>query len=134
MRHKVEGRTLGREKDHRKALLRNLVGSLVIHERIKTTHAKALEARRLAERVITYAKKGSVHHQRLIYRILQDRDLVKKVMNDIVPKFTERNGGYTRVVKNGYRRGDSAPMALLEWVYYIAPEAAKQSSKEKAEK
>lgn len=130
MRHKVEGRTLGRVKSQRKALLRNLVNSLIISERINTTHAKALEARRVAERVITYAKKGTVHHQRLIYAILQDRDLVKKVMNDIAPKFSERNGGYTRVLKNGYRRGDCAPMALLEWVYYEQPEPAKKSKKE----
>lgn len=129
MRHKVEGRTLGREKGHRKALLRNLVSSLIINERIKTTHTRALEAKKLAERVITYAKKGTVHHQRLIYSIIQDRDLVKKVMNDIVPKFSEHNGGYTRIVKNGFRRGDAAPMSLLEWVYFIPPEA-KQTKKE----
>jgi large subunit ribosomal protein L17 len=133
MRHKVEGRTLGREKSHRKALLRNLVSSLIINERINTTHAKALEARRVAERVITYAKKGTVHHQRLIYSVLQDRDLVKKVMNDIVTKLNDREGGYTRVVKNGFRRGDSAPMALLEWVYYVPPETGKQSKTAKKE-
>jgi len=129
MRHQVEGRTLGMEKDHRRAVLRNLVSSLILHERIKTTHAKAMEARRLAERIITYAKKGTVHHQRLIYRVLQDRDLVKRVVNDIAPKFAERNGGYTRIIKNGYRRGDSAPMSLLEWVYYVEPETAKQTKK-----
>jgi len=117
------------EKDHRRAVLRNLVSSLILHERIKTTHAKAMEARRLAERIITYAKKGTVHHQRLIYRVLQDRDLVKRVVNDIAPKFAERNGGYTRIIKNGYRRGDSAPMSLLEWVYYVEPETAKQTKK-----
>ncbi len=130
MRHKVEGRTLGREKDHRKALLRNLVSSLIINERIKTTHTKALQAKRLAERIITYAKKGTLHHQRLIFSILHDRDLVKKVMNDIVPKFSDRQGGYTRVVKNGYRRGDCAPMSLLEWVYYVKPEPTKGQKKE----
>ncbi len=129
MRHQIEGRTLGMERDHRRAVLRNLVSSLVLHERIKTTHAKALEAKRLAERIITYGKKGTVHHQRLIYRVLQDRDLVKRVMDDIVPKFADRNGGYTRVIKNGYRRGDSAPMSLLEWVYYVEPETTKQTKK-----
>lgn len=133
MRHKVEGRTLGREKGHRKAVLRNLVSSLIIHERIKTTHAKALEARRVAERVITYAKKGTVHHQRLMYAVLQNRDLVKKVMNDVVPKLADREGGYTRVVKNGFRRGDAAPMALLEWVYYLTPETGKETKQSKKE-
>ncbi len=130
MRHKVEGRTLGREKEHRKALLRNLVSSLILHERIKTTHSKALEARRVAERLITYAKKGTIHHQRLIYRVLQDRNLVKRVMNDIVPRLADYDSGYTRVIKNGYRKGDCAPMSLLEWVYYITPEQSKQSKKE----
>ncbi|MBW6516582.1 MAG: 50S ribosomal protein L17 [Candidatus Cloacimonetes bacterium] len=129
MRHKVEGRTLGREKGHRKALLRNLVSSLIINERIKTTHTKALETKKLAERVITYAKKGTVHHQRLIFSIVHDRDLVKKVMTDIAPKLSEHNGGYTRIIKNGYRRGDSAPMSLIEWIYYLPPEP-KKSKKE----
>ena len=130
MRHKVEGRTLGRERDHRKALLRNLVISLIVNERIKTTHTKALEARRLAERVITYAKKGTIHHQRLIYALIRDRDHVKRLMNDIAPRLADRNGGYTRVIKNGFRKGDSAPLSILEWVYYIEPEKTKQGKKE----
>ena len=130
MRHKVEGRTLGRESGHRKALLRNLAISLVTNERIRTTHTRALEAQKVAERIITYAKKGTVHHQRLIFSILHDRDLVKKVINDIAPRLNDRSGGYTRIIKNGYRRGDSAPMSLLEWIYYLPPEPSKQTKKE----
>ena len=116
MRHKVEGRKFGREKAHRNAMMRNLVISLMQSERIKTTLAKAKEARRLAERVITYGKKDSVHHRRLAFKVLKNRTLVKKVFDEIAPRFADRKGGYTRVLKMGYRRGDGAPMALLELV------------------
>lgn len=128
MRHKVEGRKLGREADHRKALINNLVKSLVKHERIKTTHAKALETRKLAERIITYGKKGQVHHRRLVYKYLSDRTLVKKLFDEIAPRFIERNGGYTRIIKVGYRRGDCAPISILEWVDSEKKEAEKSKS------
>jgi len=111
MRHKVSGRKFGREKGHRNLMMKNLVASLVKHERINTTQAKAKEIRSLAERVITYGKKGSVHHRRLAFKVLKNRDLVKKVFDEIAPRFEATEGGYTRVLKNGYRRGDSAPMA-----------------------
>jgi len=116
MRHRVEGRKLGREKDHRIAMMRNLVISLIKHERINTTLAKAKETRRLAERVITYGKRGEIHHRRLAFKVLHDRTLVKKLFDEIAPRFTERNGGYTRIMKNGYRRGDNAQMAIIELV------------------
>ncbi|MDD3050581.1 MAG: 50S ribosomal protein L17 [Candidatus Cloacimonetes bacterium] len=116
MRHRVEGRKFGRERDHRKALMRNLVISLITHERITTTLAKAKETRSLAERVITYGKKGEVHHRRLAFRILHDRDLVKRLFDDIAPRFSDRNGGYTRIYKKGFRKGDCAPMAIIELV------------------
>ena len=115
MRHRIHGRKFGREKGHRDLMMKNLVSSLVIHGRINTTVAKAKEVRGIAERVITYGKRGSVHHRRLAYKVLQDRTLVKKVFDEIAPKFMEINGGYTRVLKNGYRRGDCAPMAILEF-------------------
>jgi large subunit ribosomal protein L17 len=116
MRHKVSGRKFGRERDHRRLMLRNLVKSLVEHGRINTTVAKAKEIRSLAERVITYGKKGSVHHRRLAFKVLQNRDLVKKVFDEMAPRYATREGGYTRVLKAGYRKGDCTPMAIIEFV------------------
>jgi len=116
MRHRVQGRKFGRESAHRKAMLRNLVKSLILHQKLKTTVAKAKEVRSLAERVVTYAKANDVHNRRMAYKILQDRDLVGKLFDEIGPRFTERQGGYTRVIKCGYRRGDCAPMAIIEYV------------------
>ena len=115
MRHKVSGRKFGRETGHRNLMLKNLVASLVKHERINTTQAKAKEIRSLTERVITYGKKGTVHHRRLAFKVLKNRDLVKKVFDEIAPRFETTEGGYTRVLKNGYRRGDCAPMAIIEF-------------------
>ncbi|HNX00349.1 MAG TPA: 50S ribosomal protein L17 [Candidatus Cloacimonadota bacterium] len=116
MRHRVAGRKFGREADHRKAMLKNLVRSLVEHERLTTTVEKAKEMRSLAERCITYAKADTVHHRRMAYIILGSRDLVKKLFTEIAPRYTERNGGYTRIIKNGYRKGDAAAMAIIEFV------------------
>ena len=116
MRHKVKGRKLGKEADHRKLMLKNLVCSLVEHGRINTTVAKAKEIRGVAERVITYAKKGGVHHRRLAFKVLKNRTLVKKVFDEIAPKYATVEGGYTRVLKNGFRKGDCAPMAIIEFV------------------
>ncbi|HPR18126.1 MAG TPA: 50S ribosomal protein L17 [Candidatus Cloacimonadota bacterium] len=116
MRHKVSGRKFGLEKDHRDLMLKNLVSSLVQHGRINTTLARAKEIRGLAERMITHAKKDSVHYRRLVFGVLKNRDLVKKVFDEIAPRYTEREGGYTRVLKNGYRKGDCAPMAIIEFV------------------
>ena len=115
MRHRVQGRKFGREKGHRDLMKKNLVCSLIEHERINTTIAKAKEIRSLTERVITYGKKGSVHHRRLAFKILQNRDLVKKVFDDIAPKYAAQSGGYTRVLKNGFRKGDCAAMAIIEF-------------------
>lgn len=116
MRHKVSGRKFGRERDHRRLMLKSLVNSLVEHGRINTTVAKAKEIRGIAERVLTYGKKGTVHHRRLAFKVLNNRTLVKKVFDELAPLYTDRNGGYTRVLKNGYRKGDSAPMAIIEFV------------------
>lgn len=116
MRHRVSGRKFGREKGHRDLMLKNLVVSLLDHGRIKTTVAKAKEIRGLAERVITYGKKGTLHHRRLAFKVLQNKTLVNKVFDEIAPGYTTREGGYTRVLKNGNRRGDCAPMAIIELV------------------
>jgi len=116
MRHKIKGRKFGREADHRKAMLKNLVISLLKHKRIETTVAKAKEMRGLTERVITYAKKGTLHHKRLAFSVLHDHKLVKTVFEEIAPKYTNRPGGYTRVIKTRFRRGDCAQMAIIELV------------------
>lgn len=116
MRHKMHGRKFGREADHRKAMLKNLVISLLKHGRIETTVAKAKEMRGLTERVLTYAKKGTLHHKRLAFSILHNHQLVKTVFDEIAPKYANRPGGYTRVIKTRMRRGDCAPMAIIELV------------------
>ncbi len=125
MRHRVAGRRLNRDLDHRKALRRNLMTELFRHERIKTTKAKALAVRSEAERLITLAKRGKakrdaggddVHERRLVAAKLYDRAVVKKLFDEIAPRFVDRPGGYTRILKLGPRRGDAAEMVLLELV------------------
>ena len=116
MRHAVRGRKLGRTSAHREALFRNQLQSLVINERIVTTLPKAKELRPIAERVITRGKHGTVHDRRWVLRWVLKRDLVKKVFDEIAPRFTERPGGYLRIVKLGPRQGDGAEMAVLELV------------------
>lgn len=116
MRHRVEGRKFGRETDARRLMMRNLVKSMVEHGQINTTLAKAKEMRRFVERVVTYGKNNTVHSRRLAYSVLGDRDLVKKLFDEIAPAFADRNGGYTRVLKAGFRRGDNAPMAIIQFV------------------
>jgi len=116
MRHNKKGKKFGREADHRKAMLRNLVISLLTHGRIETTITKAKEMRSLAERVITYGKQGDLHNKRLAFSVLSNHKLVKKLFDEIAPKYTDRDGGYTRVLKTRMRRGDCAPMAIIELV------------------
>ncbi len=116
MRHNVHGRKLGRTSAHRKALFRNQLASLVQNERIETTLQKAKELRPIAERVVTKGKQASVHARRLVNRWLADRTLVKKVFDEIGPRFMDRPGGYLRIVKLGPRLGDGAEMAVLEFV------------------
>jgi len=116
MRHKKKGRKFGREADHRKAMLKNLVISLLDHGRIETTVAKAKEMRSLAERVITYGKKNDLHNRRLAFSVIHDHQLVKRLFDEIAPKYASREGGYTRVIKTRIRRGDCAPMAIIELV------------------
>lgn len=125
MRHRLEGRKFGIEADHRRLMMRNLVKSLVIHGRLTTTLAKAKEMRRFAERVVTYGKQDTVHGRRLAYSVLGSRTLVKKLFDEIAPAMMDRNGGYTRVLKSGFRKGDSAPMAIIEFVK-TATEAPKK--------
>lgn len=116
MRHRKDHRKLSRTSSHRKALLRNLVTSLFQHERIETTVAKAKEARRLGERMITFAKRGDVAARRHVARFVHGNDVVKKLFDTVAPWYAERNGGYTRIVRVGRRLGDAGETALLELV------------------
>ena len=116
MRHQKKTIKLGRTAEHRKALLANQVCSLIEHQRIKTTLAKARAVRPLAERMVTLGKNGSIHARRTAFATLRQKNAVKKLFDDIAPRSAERNGGYTRIVKLGYRKSDSARMAFIEWV------------------
>ncbi len=127
MRHAVRGRKLGRTSSHREALFRNQLQSLVDKERIITTLPKAKELRPLAERVITHGKQGTVHARRWALRWLLRRDLVKKVFDDIAPRFSDRPGGYLRIVKLGPRQGDGAEMAVIELVDFVPSEKSTEA-------
>ena len=116
MRHQKNTVRLGRKAEHRKALLANQVCSLIEHHRIKTTLAKAKAVRPLAERMVTLGKNGSIHARRMAFATLRQKDAVKKLFDQIAPASTERNGGYTRIIRLGPRQSDSASMALIEWV------------------
>src|SRR6202163_1664205 len=116
MRHQKKTVRLGRKADHRKALLANQVCSLIEHQRIKTTLAKAKAVRPLAEKMVTLGKNGSIHARRTAFSALRHKDAVKKLFDEIAPRRADRNGGYTRIVKLGQRKSDSASMAFIEWV------------------
>ncbi|MDY0349856.1 MAG: 50S ribosomal protein L17 [Desulfobulbaceae bacterium] len=124
MRHRKAGRKLGRTASHRKAMLRNMVTSLFEHERIVTTVPKAKEARRVAEKMITLAKRGGLHSRRQAYSYIQSKDVVAKLFDLISPQYADRQGGYTRIIRTGSRLGDAAPMAILELVGYEDTEPA----------
>ncbi|MCX6909833.1 MAG: 50S ribosomal protein L17 [Verrucomicrobia bacterium] len=129
MRHGKRTIKLGRKSEHRNAMLANLVASLVLHGRVRTTLEKAKAARRLADRVITFGKKGTLHHRRLAIAALRQKDVVAKLFKDVAPQFQGRNGGYTRIIKLNQRIGDSAKLALLEWVETAAPAPAAEPPK-----
>ncbi len=119
MRHQRAGRKLGRDSAHRKALYANLASALIEHGRIKTTEAKAKEVRPIVERMITLGKRGDLHAHRQAVAYLRSKSIAHKLFADVAPRFAERPGGYTRVVKLGPRPGDAAPMAYLELVDYV---------------
>src|SRR5579863_7350637 len=136
MRHQKHTRKLGRTSQHRDAMLANIVASLILHKRVKTTLAKAKAARPLAEKLVTLGKGGTLHDRRLAVAKIGQRDAVGKLFKEIAPGFKDRAGGYTRIVKLGPRQSDSAPVALLEWVDYVLQEeeAAPAAQPEKAAK
>ncbi|PLX40799.1 MAG: 50S ribosomal protein L17 [Deltaproteobacteria bacterium] len=116
MRHNKTGRQLGRNSSHRKAMFRNMVTSLFEHGKIKTTDAKAKELRKIAEKLITLAKRGDLHARRRALSYVRSRDVVEKLFGEISGQFGDRPGGYTRIIKLGNRRGDNAPLSIIELV------------------
>ena len=109
-------RKLGRDNSARKALLRGIVTSLFQHERIETTEAKAKELRKVADKMLTLAKRGDLHARRQVMAYMMDEDVVKKLFDEVAPKYKDRQGGYTRIIKAGVRQGDAAPMVIIELV------------------
>jgi large subunit ribosomal protein L17 len=135
MRHRIKGRKLNRTASHKKALIRNMANQLFEHKEIKTTTAKAKEARLTVERLITYAKKGDTHHRRLAFGFLRQKQTIKTLFEEIAPTFAERQGGYTRVIKLGRRQGDGAPMAILQLVgFETLADTSKPEKKKRTKK
>ena len=116
MRHKKKGRKLGRKSGNRRALLMNLASQMITHKRIKTTDAKAKELRTFIEPLITLAKKNDLHSRRMVIKRLPNKNIVRTLCDDIAPNYIDRPGGYTRIVKLGYRDNDRAPVSIIEFV------------------
>lgn len=129
MRHQKRGAKLGRTSSHRKAMLSNMAASLLIHKQIKTTEAKAKEARRLVERLITYGKKGTTHARRLAFAILRNKEATTILFDEIAPVYESRQGGYTRLIKLGYRPNDTSKVVLLQLVDFFGDETKKNKKK-----
>ena len=134
MRHGKKVKKLGRTSSHRKAMLENMAASLFTYHIIKTTEPKAKEVRKLAEKIITLAKKEDLHAHRQVFDVIRDRTLVKKIFTEIAPKLKDRVGGYTRVLKLGVRRGDGAQLAVVELLIEKPPKEDKKGKKEKGAK
>ena len=129
MRHKKLGRKLSRKTSHRKALMANLASALITHKKIKTTDAKAKELRRFVEPLITFAKKGDLHSRRQVLKKIPHKPIVKELFDNIAPECLNRNGGYTRIIKLGFRDNDCAPVSLIEFVDVINNNSKKDESK-----
>jgi large subunit ribosomal protein L17 len=114
MRHRQSGRKLNRTSSHRKSLFKNMAQALFKHEQIVTTLPKAKELKRVVEKLITLGKKGNLHSRRLAFNQIRDKDMVSKLFDNLAKRYSDRKGGYTRVLKAGFRYGDSAPMAVIE--------------------
>ena len=116
MRHRQSGRKLNRTSSHRKSLFKNMAQALLKHEQIVTTLPKAKELKRVVEKLITLGKRGNLHSRRLAFNQIRDKDMVLKLFDNLAKRYSDRKGGYTRVLKAGFRYGDSAPMAVIELV------------------
>ena len=127
MRHLKAGRKLGRTSSHRWAMLRNMVTSLLEHERIETTEAKAKDVRRIAEKMITLGKRGTLHDRRQALKVIRNKEVAKRVFDVLSPRYRSKQGGYSRILKLGRRHGDNAPMSLVE----LIPEEAKKAGARK---
>ena len=134
MRHNSKKKHLGRSTSHRRAMLSNLVTALFQNGRIRTTEAKAKEGRRLAEKLVTFAKRGDLHARRQTLKVIRDQNVVKRLFEEIGPRFQDRNGGYTRIVKLDPRLGDRAPMVVFELLDEAKPAAKKTSGAAKESK
>ncbi len=132
MRHKMSGRKLNRTSSHRKALFANLARELFMHEQIKTTLPKAKDLRSVVEPLITKARQDTVAARREVLKTIRDKDVVNKLFTEIAPRFANRPGGYTRVLKAGFRKGDAADMAIIELTEKSAPVAAPKAKAEEA--
>ena len=119
MRHNKTGRKLGRKTAHRKALMSNLASALITNKRIKTTDAKAKELRKYIEPLVTFAKKGDLHSRRQVLKKIRHKSIERELFNNIGPTFSNRNGGYTRIIKLGFRDNDCAPVSMIEFVGMI---------------
>jgi large subunit ribosomal protein L17 len=129
MHHGKTGSKLGRTSSHKEAMLRNMVTSVIKHERIRTTDMKAKELRKIAEKMITLGKRGSLHARRQALSVVRDETLVGKLFGELTERYRDREGGYTRIIKAGYRFGDNAPVSILE---FIPDEKKKEKAKPKA--
>lgn len=134
MRHLKEGRKLKRTSSHRKALMRNMVASLFEFEKIETTDAKAKELRKVADKTITWGKRGDLHARRQALKVVGNKKIVQKLFSDIAPRFRERRGGYTRIIKVGRRRGDNAPISIIELIPLKEIKPTARGAKEAKEK
>ena len=127
MRHLKANKKLGMDSSHRKAVLRNMVTSLIEHERIQTTDTRAKELRRIAEKMVTFGKRGDLHARRQAMEVIRLKSVAKKLFEDVAPRYKDINGGYTRIIKIGRRHGDNAPLSIIEFT-------VKKQEEKKAEK
>ena len=128
MRHNKSGRKLSRKTAHRKALMSNLASALITHKKIKTTDAKAKELRRFIEPLVTYAKKGDLHSRRQVLKKINHKEIVRELFDNIGPKLSSRNGGYTRIIKLGFRDNDCAPISIIEFVDFLEDSLVKEEN------
>lgn len=126
MRHRKSGRKLGRKAGHRRAVMSNLASQLIEHKRIKTTEAKAKELRVFIEPLVTFARRGDLHARRQVLRKIPHKDIVSILFNDIGPVYTDRDGGYTRIIKLGFRDNDRAPVSMIEFVDFASEQLQKE--------
>ena len=130
MRHNKRGRKLSRKTAHRKALMSNLAVALITHKKIKTTDAKAKELRTYVEPLITFAKRGDLHARRQVLKKIRHKNVVRELFDNIGPSFSDRNGGYTRITKLGYRDNDCAPVSIIEFVDMVGDPDSKSKEQE----